>query len=109
VGLGHVHGDVGLAQDGVDLGGLAHGDADAGSDLDLVGLEGDRRPHRLEDAAGDPDRDLVAGGLLEQDGELVAGGVAELVSPSWNAWCSSQGQGQHGSRIWSRPCRRPTR
>jgi hypothetical protein len=37
-----------------------------------VALGGEGGPHRLQDAAGDPDRDLVAGGLLEQDGELVA-------------------------------------
>jgi hypothetical protein len=72
VGLGGVHGHVGLAEDGVYLGGLAHGDADAGPDLDLPAVEGEGGPHRLQDAPGDPDRDLVAGGLLEQGGELVA-------------------------------------
>jgi hypothetical protein len=36
-------------------------------------------PHRLEDAPGDPDRDLVAGGLLEQDGELVAAKAGDRV------------------------------
>src|SRR4029453_17863124 len=72
VGFGGVHGHVGLAEDGVDLGGAADGDADAGPDLDLAALEGEGGPHRLKDAPGDPDRDLVAGGLLEQDGELVA-------------------------------------
>src|SRR4029450_497298 len=55
-GLGGVHGHVGLMEDGVDLGGAADGDADAGPDLDLAALEREGGPHRLEGAPGDPDR-----------------------------------------------------
>jgi hypothetical protein len=62
-------------------------------------LEGERGAHGLQDAAGDPDGDLVAGGLLEQDGELVAGGVAQLVVDGLEVVQVDEEQGQWGAGL----------
>ena len=58
---------AGLAEDGVDVGALAHGDADAGRDLDQAALE-EERPGgwapQVADVGQGRDRQLVSGQVL---------------------------------------------
>ena len=74
VGLGRVHGEVGVAQQLLRRRGgpAAGGDADAGAGVDLPAVDHDRRVEGVEDALGHLDDGSGVGGVLEEDGELVA-------------------------------------
>ena len=80
VGLRAVHGDVGVAQDGLRRGiGLGEGDPDRRVDEQLALRDLERRAQGLVHALGD-ERGLVGvGHAVEQDGELVAAEAGDRV------------------------------
>ena len=78
LGLGPVHGEVGVAQERLGVLG-AGGDPDARADVDLAPLDRDRIGERLEDAARGRGRVGGVVDLLDQDGELVAAEARDRV------------------------------
>ena len=73
VGLGVIHGGVGVAQQVFGSGaGGAEGDSDAGGDKHTAALEMKRLAEPLEDSRGDVDGVALVLDMAEQDGELIA-------------------------------------
>ncbi len=74
LGLGPIHGAVGLAHQlrpGLAVARIER-DAEAGGDRDLLVVDRRRRRHRVEQLAGDQSGVLGLGQVLDQDRELVA-------------------------------------
>ena len=82
VGLGQIHRDVGVADDiGRVLAGVAGaGDADAGGDRDVVVADQVRRAELAGQPLGHGARAAQVGGVLGQDGELVAAQAGDQVA-----------------------------
>ena len=78
--LGGVHGEVGVAQQGVELvARFGHRDADAGADQQFVALGPDGRGEQLADALGGPDG-VVDLHPVQQCGELVTAEAGDDVA-----------------------------
>ena len=110
VALGHVHGDVGVAQQLLGIRGAVsrsrEADADAGAREDLLAVDLDRRLERAEDPLGRIGRLLRAGDTVEQDRELVAAEARDGVGRAdRDLRAARRPPGARGRRRRGRGCR----
>lgn len=72
--LGVIHRDIGLLQQGVEVGAIdrSHGNADGDRGIDLLPLDVENRGHAVENLVGDGGRGNGAVNVAKQDDEFVA-------------------------------------